>query len=293
MYGDRGQANGSAADATIVAGPLVRVQLSFSRTLWRIGPAWSVLAGALAFGWTPADAGAILRLGAAIALGDLAWGSLRPFLPGLTGKEPSASGQAPTLPYAMPDAPLARLLSGPAASTGLPVDAAWQPLAAGLALTLALSLLIGPGALALSLGALLLTALAWLWLMKRGDCPAFILALLDVASPWLLGMSLLGSPVFVAHGWVAPFALLGAFSLLQWGILRAGQGNIVATAGVWLGQLAVLATLVALKQAWASALVAAALAAPSWWLLRRDRAGLGRALPWWWATLAITAFGLV
>lgn len=292
MRSDYGPVSAAAEDERPAAGPLLQAELSLSRAVWRIGPAWSVLAGALAGGWAPSEADAILRLGAAILLGDLTWGSLRQLLP-RAGIDPAPSAAfVPVLPYAAPDAPLARFLNGLAAGAGLAAHVAWQPLAVLLALTVALSLLLGLTAAALSVGVLLLLMLAWLTVVGRGQQPAFLLALLDVMLPGLLGMSLTGDALFNGLGWAGPIALLGAFMLLQWGVLRAWV-RAGSTVGVWLGQLAVIGVLVALKQAWPCALVIALFAPPSWWLLQADRAGIARALPWWWAAFGVAFVVLV
>lgn len=293
MYGNSDQAGAGKVVAGQDVGPLLRAQVSFSRVLWRIGPAWSVLFGAVAGGWAPAEVDAILRLGAAILLGDLAWGSLRQLLPqGPINPPVRAASLAPVVPYALPDAPLVKFLNSLTGGTGLPAEVAWQPLAVGVALTAALSLLLGPAAVVLSLGALLLLALAWLLTANRGSQAAFSLALLDVAFPGLLGLSLVGDALFVDRGWAGPVALLSAFTLLQWGVLRMRRREPGLPVSVWVGQLAVLVALIALRQAWACALVAVLFALPSWSLLRSERTGGAHALPWWWAAYGAALMAL-
>lgn len=293
MHRDRGGVSPGSAGIVTHGGPLVRAQLTLSRTLWRIGPAWSVLAGALALGWEPVDTDAILRLVAAVVLGDAAWGSLRQMIPGAPVGFESPHISPAILPYTQPGAPLARLLSHLGGDAGQPAATAWQPLAVSLVLVIALSLLTGPAALALSAGVLLLVTLAWLLVVNRGSHPALCYALMDVTAPWLLGMSTAGLGAFTSHGAIRAFALLAGFTVLQWGAQRAARkGAAELPVGVWAGQATVLAALIAAQQAWACAIVAALFSPPSWWLLRRGEDWLARALPWWWGAFGVAALAL-
>ncbi len=275
------------ADAEIgrwAAGPLVRLHITPSRTIWRIGPAWSVLAGALAAGAPLLVPDALFRLAAAALLADLLWGVLRQFVP--VGQGPTLATAAPAiLPYARADAPLAAFLAGLSGREGdAPPRAAWQALLLGLALVAAVSTLLGPAAMLLSLIALLILSLMRGWARRTGGA-AFGDALLDVALPWLLGASLAG---LEAVSWTL-VALAGAFSLLHWGVLR-GRARGVALA--WMGQGAVLGVLVALRQPWALAGVVILLAPPAWWLASPWGGGLIRALPWWWGAMLIAALAV-
>ncbi len=288
MSYDRGRLAGVWEDG----GPLVRVRLSLSRTLWRLGPAWSVLAGAIVFGWTPGSTAALLRLAAAVVLGDLAWGSLRQIVPlGSVGLD-SLDASSFVLPYASRGAPLDRFLSRLVGVSGQPAASTWQSLVASLALVAALSLLLGPAASALSVGVALLVALAWLLAVNRRSYPALCLALLDVAAPWLLGMSWAGLETLALRTVLGPLMLMVGFTLLQWGAYRAWQSGETSLTGLWVGQIAVLSVLIAMREAGVAAIVAALFAPPSWWLLRRDRTGVVRALPWWWTAFAVTALVL-
>ncbi len=258
------------------AGPLVRLHIVPSRWIWRIGPAWAVLAGALAAGAPVLAADALFRLAAAVILADLLWGALRqsaPVQPGQATVQPAPS----VLPYARPDAPLATFLAGLAGHQGDPLWAPWQGLLLSLALIGALSVLLGPAAMLLSAAALL----AWGGWRAVGGA-ALGDAVLDVALPWLLGASLAGSAAFAWPVW----ALAGAFTLLQWGALRAQERS---AALAWLGQGAVLAALIALRQPWALAGIAVLLAPAAWWLAARRPGAVAHALPWWWAAMLIAA----
>ena len=58
------------------AGPLIGLGRSVSPGVWRIGPAWAVLAGALASGAPLLGNAVPLRLVGAAILADSAWGVL-------------------------------------------------------------------------------------------------------------------------------------------------------------------------------------------------------------------------
>jgi hypothetical protein len=280
-------------ESSIEAGPLVQAHIVVGRTLWRIGPAWSVLAGALAAGVPLTTSDTLLRLAAAVVLADLAWGTLRKFIPAQPARVEARVAALPSAPYAHPAAPLTRFLqaltaghSEGAVASGM----AWQSLLAGLVLTAALSLLLGRAALILSAVAIGVTWLAWA-LARRGNRPAFGLALLDVALPWGVG-SLLAWRGPGALAGLGPAALLAmAFTVLQWGSHRARLADGLRFGGLWLGQASVLVGLAVLHQPWALAVTATLFAPPTWWLARRAGASgaLVLSMPWWWAAMLFAA----
>ena len=137
------------------AGPLVQLRISLSRVPLRIAPAWSVLAGALAVASIPGDPGLWLKVVAALILGDLAWGVLRQYAQAHDAAAEAGAAPALPLPYSQPDAPLSRLLGG--LTSG---GATWHGAIAGMVLVLGGGLLLGWQALALSLAAIVVTALA-------------------------------------------------------------------------------------------------------------------------------------
>lgn len=266
------------------AGPLVRLHIAPSRTFWRIGPAWSVLAGALAAGTPLLAPDALFRLAAAAVLADLLWGALRQFVSAGRGDAPTAAPPA-LLPYARADAPLATFLAGLGAWEGETPRAPWQALLLGLVLAAAVSALLGAVAVLLTLIALLILVLMRGWTQRTGGA-ALGDALLDVALPWLLGAALAG---WGAVSWQV-LVLAGAFSLLHWGVLRRAQGGRAILA--WLGQGAIVAALVAVQRPWGVAGVASLLAPPAWWLALPRGGGLIRALPWWWAAMLLAALAV-
>lgn len=283
MQGDWAQAEQVAAGTVAESGPLVRATFSLNRATWRIGPAWAVLAGAVAAGWSPSGAGAILHLAAAVILGDLVWGSLRWAVPPGPVRSSSPDSQATLvlLPYARPEAPFARFLQALGIGMGMPAGRSWQPVAFGIVLALGLGWFLGPAALVLTLVALLTTAWAWAWAIRRGQSPALVLALLDVALPGLLGASLSWASSPVGRPLLVAVALLAGFSVLQWGVYRGARQ--VGAWQAWAGQLVVLAALVVLQRPVACAIVAALFAPATWWLARAPEQAAMRGQVWWWA----------
>jgi len=275
----------------VETGPLVDLHLAPSRMLWRIGPAWAVVAGAVAAGASLGNAVSLLRLATAVILADLIWGILRRVIPASPDSEGTASLAAPSLPYGRSDAPLARFTRTIAA--GQPVSSApWLGWLSGLALTVVLSLLLGAPALlisALVVGLILLTRA----LFRRGHCPSLCLALLDVALPWALGAALVWPDVKgEALLWVFQTATLAAaFAALQWGVYRAHFSAGRRLVALYAGQMMLLGGLVVLRQPWAVAVAALLLAPPTWWLARggEAEAALTRGLPWWWASMLAVA----
>lgn len=299
------------------------MRLAVSRAVFRLGPAWSVVAGAIAIGVLRPEAPGLLRVLTAAVLVDLAWGAIRQVIP----IAPAAASPAmPTvqvapavgvLPFAQPDAPLARWLAAltPAypldlifdraadapVSTPQVTSGAWQGVLVISGLALVLSLLLGWPAVVLTL-----VALATIWMAaatgRRGEFPGLAHALLDVGWPWLLGMSLAAGELAGADGsayWAAvrPGLLLaGAFTMLQWGMYRGrhiAQVQPEATPVLaWFGQFAVLALLIVMRSPWAVAYVAALLAAPSFWLARGRPGTWAGAMPWWWAASFVAAFAV-
>ncbi len=263
------------------AGPLVQLQISLSRAPWRLAPAWAVLAGALAAGRPLDDAALWLRVVAAVVLGDLAWGVLRRYATAAPAAGHASPALAAVLPYAQPDSPASLLVRE--LSIG---GTDWHGAFAGLLLAVGGALLLGLPALVLSFAAIVVTAVAWA-LARRGDAPAACFALLDVFLPFVLGMLAAGwlavEPLTRTVGW-QPLLMAAAFTVLQWGALRAGAlraGELRAGTlrvgrgplfGLGLGVLAVLVAQIGLRVPWAAAVSAVLLAPPLYWF-GRDAAG--------------------
>lgn len=277
---------GSLIQDTVEAGSLVQLRIAPGRMICRIGPAWAVLAGAVAVGVPLSAADVLLRLAAAVVLADLLWGVLRRVIPDRPSPDGTTVRRLPSVPYGHPDAPLTRFLQ--AVGTGEQAAAVpWLGWVSGLVFALALSLLLGVYALALTFLAVAVMLLARA-LALRGSRPALCLALLDVALPGLLGAMLVW-PKAGAGPWLG---LALAFTLLQWGWHRARLSAGLRPVGVWVGQVAVLAMLILLQQPAACVVCALLFAPPMWWLARRLEVGVAllRGLPWWWAALLLTAW---
>ena len=272
-------------------GPLVHLHFAPSRMLWRIGPAWAVVAGAVAAGAPLGNAASLLRLATAVILADLVWGILRRIIPDSPGTEGTASLRAPSLPYGRSDAPLARVMqtvaSGQHAST-----APWLGWLGGLALTVVLSLLLGAPMLLISAAAVGLIFLTRA--LFRHWCLPF---LLPGASGCRVPVGFGGSAGLAdvageTQGWFLQMGMVAAaFTVLQWGLYRARFSAGRRLAALYFGHVMLLGALVLLRQPWAVAVAALLLAPPTWWLARRGEAevALARALPWWWASMLAVA----
>ncbi len=278
-------------------GPLIHLSAAFSGRPWRIGPAWAVLAGALAGGAGLTSGDALLRFAGAVVLADSAWGLLWRLTAGGVSGSVERDSPAAMLPYAQPDAPLARaLMRLQRMSAG-----AWHELPIALALTGGLSLLMGQAALVLSLAVLVVAFVAWLAL-ERDARPALAFALLSVGLPWNLGVTL-AHPQLALTGQAVTqlgpsLALAAAFTILQWGVQRAAYTDCSTGRGIWLGEAAVLVALILLRQPWAAAVTAMLSLLPSWWIIsaRSDVTSLAlrasRSAPWWWAAMLVAAMAL-
>lgn len=276
----------------IEAGPLVRLRISLSRVPWRIAPTWSVLAGALAVASPVFGPALALRVVAAVVLGDMAWGLLRRYGPPEVIVSQTSPAQRVELPYAQDDAPLSQGIRA-LTLNGM----TWQGVVAGLVFALGGGLLLGLPAVALSVLALLVTLLAWPP-MRRGGTAAASMALLDVLLPWMLGMYAAQWP-HVDSVRLEPLVVALAFTVLQWGLLRAATVRPVRQGmAVGVGILTVLVSLIALRLPWAAAVVAVFLTPPVYWLNEAERetssigAYLVRVGPWTLVALFAAAMAL-
>ncbi len=271
------------------AGPLVQLQISVTRTAWRLAPAWAVLAGAVAVMRLPLGPTDGLRMAGAVVLGDLVWGMLR------RGTEVHAAStgiaRAPDAPYGQPAAPLSRLVQ-----TLGTADVSWQSAVAGVALALGGGFLFGWAGLLLSLAALTCILVGWS-IASQGRMPAACHAALDVLLPWVLGIVAADGLGGGAAPWEA-MVIGAAFALLQWGYLRTTQGAIAGSPlPLVLGMGCVISVLVALGWPRAAALVAVLFAPVAYWFAgaASDESG-GRRAAWaapaLYLALFVAAFAL-
>ncbi len=279
------------------SGPIVHLRLSVTRSPWRISPAWSVLAGAIAGGAAYLEGSALLRLFAMVLLAELAWGAL--WRLSSKGASPRAVGAGKVLlPYAMPGAPITRLNDALIERTDDgAIRSGWHDLAIGLILSGALSLLLGQIALVLSLLAVGVSLAAWL-LARRGGAAALPLAILAVGLPWLLGASA-GSrapaELLQLESW--SYLLAVVFTVLQWGVLRVEAAH-TRTGLLWVGQALALGASVGMGAPWLTILMAALLLVPTLRVTGRlgshalMDARLRYSAPWWWAAMMLSAFAM-
>ncbi len=275
-----------------VGEPLVSMWLWLTRSPWRPGAAWAVIAGMLASGgmsWRTQDWVRLLFL---VLLVDPVWGSVwtlwaegRP-----TGKGDSRSSHTrPSLPYLQPGSPAARLWGWREDDRSL--MAVWR---LGLPCLLIVSLI----ALVLGWKVVLATALALAlclagWATRRlsGWPNPWAQALLTIGLPWVLGYWMLrpldGQAIALAAG------------LTVW--LRAALGIARRERGAWLwlalAQIGVIGLLIALRHPlWAAGV--ALVCVPTWWMYLRARLTvpipviLARAQVWWWLALLMSGWAL-
>ena len=279
------------------AGPLIGLGVSVGPGVWRIGPAWAVLAGALASGAPLLGDAMPLRLVGAAILADSAWGVLWRLTAADDADRSNQRAADDHLPYFQPQSPAGRALG---MLHDMAPGASWRELTTALVLSGILGLLLGVPALVLSVVAY--AVILWAWALGRaGKEPAVCDALLNVGLPWLLGLLLVRDAVQwqVAAPMLLPGLVLGvAFTTLQWGARRAYLSNGSRMVAVWLGQAAVLLALIGVEQPWVLVLVAVLSLPPAMWLWRSRALAMGveRALrqgnPWWLAAMLLSAAAL-
>jgi hypothetical protein len=280
-------------------GPILDLRFRLRSSPWRMGPAWALLAGALAVDAPFSGIANLLRLAGALILADAVWGVLWLRTPS-GGAAPDGGTPHSRIPYAGAHSPMSKVIAR-LSSEG---DAGWQGVVLGLLVAAVLSSLVGRGAFLLSLLALLAAMGARLAFGQK-RAPAFLLALLGAGLPWALGASLgwspQGSSFLDASGAgltrvSAALTLGGSFTFLHWMVLRIpGAGRFRAGRGVLLGQLAVLLTLVTLREPVAVALVACLMVAPGLYTMKDPASYLNAADtrpqsdPWWLASMLTAA----
>lgn len=276
-------------------GPLIGLRVSVSRNPWRIGPAWAVVAGALAAGMPIGSSAALLRLLGAVLLADSAWGAVWAVMAGDGGqpRPPESWG----LPYIHPSAPIMQVSDR---LRGLSSGVGCHDLLMSMVLALGLSALLGLVPFVLSLLVLAIALIAQT-MAERGRRPALAYSLLAVGLPWSLGLALSGQST---PALVGPIALGMAFLLLVWAFERLRGRRRTSTFGAWLGQLAVLGTLAGLRLPWAAALTAALFLPPSWYLLHARAArgtpaaadfmtsAIERSAVWCWLVFLLAAVAM-
>jgi hypothetical protein len=279
------------------AGPLIGLSVSISPDVWRIGPAWAVLAGALASGVPLLGDAVPLRLVGAAILADSAWGVFWRLTAADDADRLEQRAEDHHLPYFRSQSPAGRAIG---MMRDIAPGASWRELTTALVLTGVLGLLLGVSALVLSVVAY--AVILWAWALGRaGKQPAVCDALLNVGLPWLLGLALARDalPWSDASPVLLPGIVMGAaFTALQWGARRAYLSNGSRMLAVWLGQAAVLLALIGVEQPQLVVLAAALFLPPMSWLWRSAAMAtdIERALrqsgPWWLTAMLLGAIAL-
>ncbi|NOZ26626.1 MAG: hypothetical protein GXP39_01050 [Chloroflexi bacterium] len=274
-------------------GPLIGMRLWLTRSFWRLGPGWAVLAGALASGalvWRSQD---LLRLLLLVFLADPAWGGLWTILAErrhdtLDGDEwwPSTTF---ALPYLRPGSPAARLLGW--AESDRSLVAAWRLGLPTLLATGLVALILGREAVLATLLALSLCMIGWGTARLNGRPNTWVQASLTIGLPWVLGHLIYAPMTLASLGGGA------AFTVWQRAALEVENGNQRAWWLLALSQLGVVALLVGTRHPlWAAGVALAS--APTWWTYGRigaeegNSAVLAHVQSWWWVALLAAGWAL-
>ncbi len=285
--GQEGRAYGQG-----MAEPLVGMRLWLARSPWRLGPAWSALAGALAAGgiFSPRwDWGEAILL---LFLVDPAWGSLWAVLAERRrdAGEAAAPGAAPALPYLRPGSPAARLLGW--AESDLSLAAAWRlGLPSFVVATLA-ALALGREAVIAAALAYALCLVGWVTRRLQGQPSAWAQSVLMMGAPWGLGYAL-----FASLGWL-PLAWACAWTVWQRGAIGIARQEARAWWMLGVAQAAVLGILLFARRPLGAAAIAIS-CAPTWWTRslsassgdRETDAASSAAAPaqaWWWLAFLLS-----
>lgn len=277
------------------------LRFTIERGLLRLGPAWALLAGA-ALGWGQM-AGVwgvgtsplrwVVLLFLALALVELLWGGLWSQMQALSRSamsyQPALAAPLPPWPYARPQAPLSRLWlwmanGEPSPQSGLGLGATLLA-AAGATALMALVYPAGSRvALASSCVVIVLAGMGAVLQPAFSGAARLLGAVVGVALPWLLGLSL--------WGWQAPppflWLMIGGFTLLAFAEETSEEVRLARLAAA-VGYGAVIAGLTWAQQPWLAGLAALIFAVPGW---RWWRGGPGGVARWHWLGLVVVTVGL-
>jgi hypothetical protein len=282
------------------SGPILGLGFYLNSSPWRLGPAWAVLAGTLASQAPIWGSENLLRLGGSLLLADAVWGV---FWQQTTPQQRVLPKRARTvvLPYSDTQSPLREALAGlRGEATGNGGETDWPGMLAVLGLAAVLSLWLGWPAVALSFLALV-ASVGVRGMVRRGKNPALTLALLNTGLPWGLGASLGWAdgarPSFESLQVSLPLGL--AFMALTWSMYRVPlSGSSSQVWPIWLGQVVVLVTLVAVGAPLALAVVGSLFVVPGLWLSRHGGSAqevadvLRNSGLWWLASMLASALAV-
>lgn len=282
----------AAAAATDQVEPesFVALRLWLAGSPWRLSGGWLLLAGWLAAAGQQIWSGPWLAALLALALTEVVWGALWWQLT-LPQRWPlRAARRRPALPYIQPDSPAGRLLGWPNPGAAAAVARAGLPLAA---LALLLAWAISP--LALLLTALVVLAVLLGMAAQRARLDGllgWLQALVQIALPFALGLSLAGAWPPGAHG-VSLLGLGLGYTLLARALVASGpetpSGRMLHLLLAAAGLAAILAALLAAQLPLAAGVVGLLAVAPVLLLARSEGRPVRAAQPWLLALVLLSA----
>jgi hypothetical protein len=297
---DRKQASTNLAMGYAGGGePILGLGLHLNSRPWRLGPAWAVLAGALACQAPVWGGESLLRLGGSVLLADALWGIFWRRPSSAQGAQPRRENGV-GLPYTSARSPMMAVFSGLRWEGAADTETGWQGAMAGLGLVAVLSVLLGSWAIVLSVLALTAAVIVRVSL-KRGRQPVVMMALLGTGLPWALGATLGGSGDIPSLGRLEGdgLALGVTFTALTWAVLRAECSVSRDLAWpIWIAQIGILAALMAFRASAGMAIVAACFVAPCLWISSRPcrfqegAATVRNSNLWWLASMLAAAFAV-
>jgi hypothetical protein len=297
---DRKQASTTLAVGNAGCGePILGLGLHLNGRPWRLGPAWAVLAGALACQAPVWGGESLLRLGGSVLLADALWGIFWRSSSSALGVRPRRENGV-GLPYSSVRSPLMQVLSELRWEGAADTETGWQGAITGLGLVAVLSVVLGSWAIALTVLALTAAVIVRL-LQVRGRQPFVMIALLGTGLPWALGAALGGSGNIWLLGRLESAGLtLGlAFTALTWGVLRAEFSVSPELAWpIWITQFIILVALIAFRVSAGMAIVAGCFVAPCLWIsswpcrFQEGGATVRNSNLWWLASVLVAALAV-
>lgn len=279
----------SPSAATIAGSSIIDVRMWFDESPWRIAAGWTVLAAILATGASLESLSARMpTLVLLFLLADPLWGSIWGLMstPGSFPPLERALGRSRVwLPYLRSGSPAARLfgMDGPSILALI-----YRVALPAIVLALAVSLILHPAAIWLTLAVIGISTAGWLHQQVESIPVRLLYVLVTVALPWLLVVTVLGQDAESTPQWL----LAGLWTLHLWAgqLHRTPSLQLFGMAGLGVAQagMAVLFVLLQLPL-WLLFLVIFFL--PTWLAIYRGHP-LERVRFWWMAGMLVSAVGL-
>ena len=259
---------------------------------WRPTAAWAVLAALLAGGaLSHVEALNWQTLALLVLLVDPLWGSIWRLAAGrreLLPLDAQIRAYRFWLPYVQPESPAQKLLGWDSANV-LPL--LFRVALPSLALAIAVALVLGPVALALTALVALISPLGWTMRRSLGVQPILLQSIVTVALPWLLTLRL--TSTHLSEQWLTPVTVLAALATFHhWGEVRLLRNHHDWFGATILGvaEISIVGLLVWMRAPfWLGLLVILWLPA---WLVLYQRQPFQRVSFWWLAALLVSALGL-